>query len=181
MDIKKEAQEFVDEKTEEIKVLYKTVQLAYFNAITSGKEEFYKQYEESKLKLERLFNNKENFEKAKAFDSAVLKDKLLARQIKLLKNAFLGSQGDMELIKEIVKKSSEAERKFNVSRPQINGKLVPFNEINRILKEETDNKILQEAWEAYKSAGTDVGKDVIELVKLRNKLARSLGYDNVGM
>jgi peptidyl-dipeptidase A len=98
--------------------------------------------------------------------------------LQLFHNSYLGSQGDEELIKESIKKVTEVERKFNIDRPEINGERVTDNKINAILETETDSEKLKQAWEASKKVGEVVEKDVLELVRLRNKLARELGFDN---
>jgi len=56
----------------------------------------------------------------------------------------------------------------------------PFtdNDIEEILKTSTNSNELQTAWEAHKKLGTVVANDVIELVKIRNKIAKQLGFDN---
>ncbi len=174
----KEALEFVNEKTEKLKLLIRKVGLAYFNAITSGKEEFYKEYEKMQMEIEKMFNNKDDFEKIKKLYKVELKDNLLKREIILLKNFYLGSQGDIKIIEKIVKLSAELEKKFNTFRAEIDGKKMSDNEIKKILKTETNNKKTEEAWSASKKQGRLVFKDLICLVKLRNNLAKSLGFEN---
>jgi peptidyl-dipeptidase A len=90
----------------------------------------------------------------------------------------LGSQGDIELIKKIIEKSTKIEKIFNKFRAKIGDKEYSENDIKEILEKETDNLKLEEAWKAIKEQGAIVEKEVIELVKLRNKLAQSLGFEN---
>lgn len=173
-----EVKEFLNRQNEEIAKIYKKLNLAYFNATTSGKAEFYKEYEEFAIEMENFFHNKENFGKIKEYLNQNVEEKLTKRQLELLYYAYLGSQGNIDLIKKIVKLSAELEKKFNTFRAEIKGKKLTDNKIKNILKTETDSKIAEEAWNASKKQGEVAYKDVIELVRLRNRLAKSLGFEN---
>ena len=170
--------EFLESQTKSIKILFKNATHAYWNATTKGNKEDYEKYESSQKEMAKFLNNKENYEKVKEFLKTDIKDELVKRQLKLLYNSYLGNQGDIKLINRILEKSTSMEEKFNKFRANLNGKELTDNQIKDILKEETDSKKLQEAWEASKMQGELVVGDLIELVKLRNELARSLGFEN---
>jgi peptidyl-dipeptidase A len=174
----KEISKFVQEHTSKIKPLYKKLNLAYWDAAITGKKEFYDKYEQAQVKIERLYNNKEEFEIVKSYKDCQIKDPLLRRQIDILYNSYLGSQGDIELIKKQVALSTQIEGKFNVYRAKVNGKEMSDNEIKDILKKSKNSQELKEAWEANKKQGEFVASEVLELVKLRNQLAKSRGFDN---
>ncbi|MDP2926041.1 MAG: M3 family metallopeptidase [Nanoarchaeota archaeon] len=171
---------FIDSHVLKIKPLSKDANIAYFNAITTGKPEYYKEYEELALEIEKIYNNKEEFEIVKSYRKNInnIKDQKLKRQIIILYNSYLGSQGDINLIKKIVELSSKIEKEFNRFRAKINKKEYTDNEIKEILKKENSSSLLQQAWEASKKQGEIIEKDLIELVKLRNNLAKSLGFEN---
>ncbi|MFA5173634.1 MAG: M2 family metallopeptidase [Candidatus Pacearchaeota archaeon] len=177
MDKEDEIRNFIEEITNKIKPVTKEAQLSYWNAALSGKKEDYDKYEELQVKLEELFHNKEDFEKSREFLKQDA-DELSKRQIDILYRAFLGSQGDINLIKEIIKKSTEIEKKFNTFRAKVNDKEYTDNQIKDILKEENDSEKLREFWEASKKQGELVEKELIEIIKLRNELAKSLGFEN---
>lgn len=173
-----EIKKFIENHTNRIKPLVKKTRLAYWNATITGNKDFYKEYERLQKELERIYNNEKEFELVKGFLNTEIKEPLLKRQIKILYHAYLGSQGDIKLIEEIVERAAELERKFNTFRAKINNKEYTDNEIKEILKIEKNSKKLQEAWEASKRQGELVEKELIELIKLRNQLARNLGYEN---
>lgn len=166
---------FLKEQGKKIEILYKKIQFAYWNAVISGKEEDYKEYELSSLEYKKFFNNKENFQKVKEF-LKISKEGIQKRQLKLLYDSYLSCQGDISLLAEITKKATEVEKIFNTFRPKIKGKEYTDNEIKNILKTQKDSAKLKEAWEASKKQGAIVEKKVLEIVKLRNKLAKSLGF-----
>ncbi|NIA31900.1 MAG: peptidase M3, partial [Actinobacteria bacterium] len=99
-------------------------------------------------------------------------------QLDMLYNSFLENQIEPTLLKQIVDLSSKVEKKFSNFRPAIHGKKMTNNEIDEILKKETDSSKRKDAWIASKQVGPVVADDIIQLVKLRNKAARKLGFDN---
>jgi len=171
-------QKFLEKQNKDMAVLYKKIQFAYWEAMITGKPEAYKEYEKENLKFAKFFHNKENFEKIKQFLKQKPEDEIIKRELKMFYDAYLGSQGDWKLIEELIKRVAEMEKKFNVFRAKINEKEYTDNEIKDILKKETSSEKLQEAWEATKKQGEVVEKELLEIIKLRNKLARSLGFDN---
>ncbi|MFH1503403.1 MAG: M2 family metallopeptidase [Candidatus Diapherotrites archaeon] len=176
--INKEIMDFLEEQTNRIKPLHKDLTHSYWDATTTGKKESYERYGLCQKELAKFFNNRANFEKIKQFLSINIDDKLIERQLRLLYNSYLGNQGDLNLINKILEKFTAIEEKFNKFRAKINGKEFTDNQIKEILKNETDSVILQEAWEASKMQGEFVANDLIELIKLRNQLAQSLGFKN---
>ena len=172
-----ELKEFLAKQNEEIKKRVVPASLAYWKATISGKKEDYGDYEKRVIEIQKYLSNKENFEKVKNLLKNA-KDHIEKRQLELLYNDYLSCQGDIELIKEITKKSTEIEQKFNTFRAKIGDRELTDNEIKDILKTEKDSEKLMEVWEASKKQGELVEKDLIELIKLRNKLARSLGFKN---
>ena len=172
-----EVSEFLDRQNEEIKKLVVPAQLAYWKATISGKKEDYGEYERGVIKAQKYFSNKDNFEIVKKF-LKLTSNEIEKRQLELLYNDYLSCQGDIKLIEEITKKGAEIEQKFNTFRANVNGKELTDNEIKDILKTEKDSNKLKEVWEASKKQGELVEKDLLELIKLRNKLAKSMGFDN---
>lgn len=170
-------QPFLKEQNEKIKAVYVKIQLAYFTAIISGKQEDYKAYEESALEMEKFFHNKENFGKIKEFLKKETNE-IEKRELEILRLSYLGSQGDWQLIQEIVKKSAKIEKEFNTYRAKINNKEHTDNDIREILKTETNSEKLKQAWEAGKQIGKVAEKQVLEIINLRNKLAKQLGFEN---
>ncbi|MFA5744403.1 MAG: M2 family metallopeptidase, partial [Candidatus Nanoarchaeia archaeon] len=174
----KEAESFIKTHYAKLIPLNTALELSYFNAITTGKKEYYNEYENLSIELNKLYNSKEDFAFVKKLKSKKLNGRLLKRQIDLIYNSFLSAQGDINLIKKIIGLSAKIEKSFNTFRASIDGKEFTQNEINDILKKSTDSEELEKAWMASKEQGAIVEKDIINLVKLRNELAQSLGFSN---
>jgi len=172
-----ELKEFLIKENEEIKKLAIKHRASFWDAMISGEDEAYKEFEKSEINYKEHFNDEERFEIVKKFLDEV-EDSVDKRQLKLLYLAYLGGQGNKELIKKITEKSMKIEKTFNTFRAKIGDKEFTDNDIKEILKNEKDSDKLKEAWEASKKQGEVVEKDLIELVKLRNELAKSLGFEN---
>lgn len=172
-----EFKSFLNKHIKIIKLLYKDLNLAYWQACLSGKDEDYKKYSNLEFKLEKIYSNKEDFWEIKNFKGKI-KNPILSRQADILYLSYLGKQIEPELLEKIVKKSTELEQKFNTFRGKINGKEVTTNEIRDILVNEKNNTLRQKAWEASQQVGEFVSKDLIGLVKLRNEVAKKLDFDN---
>ena len=175
----KDAKKFIDGHIALIEPIMKEMNQAYWDATGSGKDEYYDRYSELELKLRKIYADTEEFHKVKEWhDGAKFDDPLLKRQIAMLYNAYAENQIDPDLMKRMVGLSSKIEKQFNTFRATFEGKKVADNDLRAILKDETDSRRREEAWKGFKEVGTAVADDLLELVKLRNEAARSLGYDD---
>ncbi len=175
----KELIDFISRYEERIKPIYTAVNLAYWNASISGKAEDWAVAEAEQIKLTELYSNKEDFETLKKIkQSGAITDELMLRQLKVLYNSFHYNQADIEKLKAKIKLETEVEQKYSNFRVDVGGKVISDNEVEEILKTSTNNALLQEAWLAHKKIGPLVSTDVIKLAKLRNEIARELGFSN---
>jgi peptidyl-dipeptidase A len=101
---------------------------------------------------------------------------VVARQVRLLHDAFLPRQVDDETRTRIIELESSVDARFNVHRGVVGGSEVSDNEIKQILRHGDDASVRREAWEASKTVGAAVADDVRELARLRNRAARALGH-----
>jgi len=174
-----DAKSYLDSLTRIVEPVYKNMNLSYWNATATGENNYYKEYANYSLQYKRILSNKRDFEIIKKFrNSNEIKDRILKRTFDLLYREFLVNQADTNLVKQITELSSKVEQKFNTFRGKIDGKPVSGNDIKKILKSSNDLELRRKAWDASKQVGGIVANDVIKLVKLRNKLANSLGFDN---
>lgn len=172
-------QEFINSHVEKIKPMSKQTNLAYWDAATSGEPEDYQKVSELTLKIRQVYSDPEDFEYLKDLkESGRPKNPVLARQLDMLYNAYLGNQIEPELLKEIVDLGTQIEKNFSVFRGAIDGEKVTDNQIKEILKDQTDSAKREQAWLASKQVGEEVAADIVRLVKLRNRAAKKLGFDN---
>jgi len=70
------------------------------------------------------------------------------------------------------------EQKYGNFRTEVRGKKLSDNDVEEVLRTSKDVKYQKEVWEAQKKIGRVVSEDVIKLVKLRNEVAKDLGFGN---
>ena len=83
-----------------------------------------------------------------------------------------------ELVAERIKADNEQNNKLYGFDFKIDGKSVSTNEIDQILKTETDVNKRLAAWEASKEVGIELKDGLENLRNLRNKTVTSLGYND---
>jgi peptidyl-dipeptidase A len=178
MNVKEKAfKQFLEAHVDRIKPVEKQANLAWWEAAISGDAKAYDRSSQLTLELRQIHSNPKDFALLKELrDSGQVKDKLLARQLTVLYNAYLANQIDPALLKQIVELGTEIEKKFSTFRGTLDGHKVTDNEIKEILKNEIDSAKREQAWLASKQVGQIVAEDVVRLVKLRNQAARQLGF-----
>ena len=178
-DRQEQGQKFVNAHVKKIKPIIIKANLADWDAAVSGKSEDYDKAGELRLKIRRIYSDSRDYAFVKDLkDSGQITDAVLARQIDRLYYAYLKNQIEPELLKEIVDLSTEIEKNFSTFRGTIDNRKVTSNEIRDILKTQIDSAEREEAWLASKQVGPVVADDLIRLVKLRNKAARKVGFEN---
>ena len=175
----KKLEAFISVHVERIRPMEKKANLAYWQAANTGRPEDYDRVSKLQLEIRQLYSNPEEFAFLKEIkQSGQLKDAKLARQLDKLYNSYLENQIEPELLKSIVDLGMEIEKNFSTFRGTIEGRKVTTNEIKEILKTETDSLRRKEAWIASKQVGPVVAADLVRLVKLRNKAAGKVGFEN---
>jgi len=164
---------------ESIKGLIKNYAIAYWNALISGTMEDWTKAEQAENELTQYFADANTFQYLERIHtSEIITNDIEKRELELLYLSYKTYSGNKELIMEITALSSKIEMKFNTYRTKWKGRNLTDNEVIEILETSTDSKVLEDVWTAQKAIGPLVAPDLIQLVKLRNKLAKSLGFDN---
>ncbi len=179
MSKEREFLDFVEEHENEIAPLLTEYNKTYFEASVTGKDELYEKSAELHLQITRYFSNREKFKYLKELkESNPFKEQILQRLLTVLFNSFAEYQFNEELSQKIVQFSNELEQEYSTFRASLNGEKISDNEIDRILSDSQSSEEVKAYWLASKQIGKEVAPKVIELVKLRNKAARELGYEN---
>ena len=177
--MEKELKTFIANWEARVVPLQKETYTAYWNASISGKDEDYAKSEQLQLQLNSIFTNKEEFALLKKIkESGSISDAILKRQLDVLYSQYLGNQIDTALLGSKIKMEVEIEKKYSNFRADVNGKQLSDNDVEEILKTSKSSSELQAAWEGHKKIGQVVSADIIELVKVRNKIATQLGFKN---
>lgn len=172
-------QEIITQTEQAVHPLMNESNLAYWNGTISGDSKEFDKYASANMKITQIYSNREVFAKLKSIkERGKIKDSLLNRQLTVLYNQFLGNQTDTALLNSIIKKTAALEQKYAAFRANYNGKEISDNDVENILKSSNNSKELEKVWMAHKEIGNVVAADVIDLIKLRNIVAKSLGFDN---
>jgi peptidyl-dipeptidase A len=163
----------------EIEPLHLQHNLAYWQASVTGEPSAEAEAARLDTEIRTVFSRRAEYEALRALAAAGgVADPLLARQLTLLLNVYRGQQLEPATIACLVRLERRLESRFNSFRAELDGRRVLDNDLRRVLVESDDPAARRRAWEAAKQIGGEVAPDLIELVRLRNEAARTLGFDN---
>lgn len=178
-EMEKEFKEFAKSHEEQVMPLYASLCDTYFKASISGELADYEQAAAYELEYTKIYTNAKDFEFLKKVkESGEFEDKIAERELEILYNSYLSNQADPAVLEEMINMSSEIDRQFSLFRAQVNGVEMSDNKIEEILSNSTSSKEVEQAWMEVKKLGPVVADDIITLVKKRNELAVSLGFNN---
>ncbi|MGB9695294.1 MAG: M2 family metallopeptidase [Caldisericaceae bacterium] len=172
-----DTKELLSKVNSELKEMGTKTAIAYWNLATTGKPEYANDVEKAEITLRMYLANSELFEQVKNALSEE-NDEIDTRQLRLLFNSMLPNQLSKEAIQETVKREVEIEGIFANYRAKIDGKEVTNNDISEILTKSSDSLLRKKAWVAGKEIGQEIAPRLIELIKLRNENAKTLGFNN---
>jgi len=174
-----ELKDFIKAHVAKVEPLSTQANLAYWDASTTGKAEDYDRLKKLQLDIHQVYGNRDEFALLKELrESGEIKQARLARQLDRLYYAYLQNQIDPTLMKEIVDLDTKIQEKYSTFRGTISGEAVTMSDIYTILTTEKDCRKRELAFRASKQVGNAIASDLIQLVRLRNKAARELGFDN---
>ncbi|MBI3928839.1 MAG: M2 family metallopeptidase [Armatimonadetes bacterium] len=152
---------------------------AWWEASTTGSDEAFARRKQADEALSALHSDREVFSRLVALrKSGGVRDPQLKRELEVMYLTFLPKQADPELNRRIIALEADVEQIFNTHRSTVDGKTLTENDVRDILKATKDTELARKAWTAYMDVGRKVEDKLKELVKLRNEVARKLGYDN---
>ncbi|QDV89392.1 Peptidase family M3 [Phycisphaerae bacterium RAS2] len=161
------------------KPLYIESATAWWEANTGGSDAAFKRKESAETALVELHADKAVFAQLKALkEGPAMGDPVLQRQLDVMYRAHLPGQADPELQKKIVAIETQVEKLFNTHRSRVAGKDVTENDVRQILSDSKTSSEAEEAWKGYMAVGDKIAGPLKELVKMRNELARKLGFRN---
>ncbi|WP_435018037.1 M2 family metallopeptidase [Tundrisphaera sp. TA3] len=170
------ARAFVAAHEATIRPLEKAAGLAWWDANVSGKDEAFAAKEKAQNQLDAALSDRARFAEIEAIRKGQIADPTLARQVEVLRLAYLEKQVDPALLRKMTARANAIEQAFNAHRAKVDGKEMPDSEVRKALKESDDTARRRAVWEASKAVGPIVEADLKALVKLRNEAARSLGF-----
>jgi peptidyl-dipeptidase A len=145
----------------------------------SGSEADYARKKAADRALIDLHSDREMFAVFKRLrEKRTVREPVLRRQLDIVYRSYLENQTDPALRKRIVELESEVEQTFNTFRAKVGERSLTENEIRETLAQSTESKAVEAAWKGYMEVGVACEPKLRELVRMRNEVARSLGYRN---
>jgi len=170
---------FISDYEANVVPLYREAALASWNANVNGTDENWAISEKASFGLAKVYTDSAAYAELKEIkESGLVKDSILARQLDLLSDYYLGGQVDPSMLAEQIRMETEISKKYSNFRATVNGTELTDNQVEEILRNSTSSKELQAAWEGHKMIGPVVAEDIITLVKHRNTIAREIGFSN---
>jgi len=155
---------------------------AYWDSQVEVTPESERRRAELELELRRIKGDPDALAAVEGALQDDIHDPVLKRQLEVLRLSLLGNQMQEPQRELLVELSSAVESDFASFRPELDGRTVSDNEIDEILRSSNDPDLRRSAWEASKEVGALVADRVRELARVRNEMARDLGYaDYYGM
>jgi peptidyl-dipeptidase A len=175
----KQLEKFITAHVAKIEPLTTQANLAYWDASTTGRREYYDKLGQLQIRIRRICGNPREYAFLKnTREAGQIKDAGLARQLDKLYYAYLQNQVEPELLRKIVDLDTKIQEQYNNFRGTMDGKKVTNSDVYVILTTEEDSHRRELAWKASKQVGEAIIGDFLQLVKLRNKAARKLGFEN---
>ena len=174
-----EISEYIRQHEAVVAPLYKDYSLKFWQLSLSGNAENEKALVAAKEKYLKVYNNREEFEKLRSWKvSGLQMDTIEARELKLIHDSFVPNQIEESVLREIVERETQIENLFNTFRADFEGAKASDNQLRDILRNETDISRRRAAWEASKQVGQEVASQLLELIRIRNREAQKLGYQD---
>ena len=174
--------DFLSAYQEDYHKLFCDVSYSWWDAMTTGSDEAFEKYTDATIAMSAYHSSKEKYETFRRLLAEAEKngetDPLLRREADEVDNAYRQAQFPQEIMERMTKLSGEIEKTFQNQRGVLDGKEYTNNELLEMLEKETDSARRREIWEALKQVGELVADRIVELAKIRNEAARSLGYKN---
>jgi len=151
---------------------------AYWRFAINGDPQAHDALQALEEELSDVHASPEVFDRLSAWRSSPSGDPLVDRQVEILLPEYRQAQVDEKLRKQVIQLSLKVEETYSVFRPELEGRRIDSNQLDRILLKESDGSRRRAAWEATRAVGLRVADQVLRLVKLRNKMAQQLGFSD---
>ncbi len=177
----KEAQKFIDTYTDQYVKLYTASSEAQWKSnteIVEGDSTNTVNAQKADEAMAAFTGSKENIDNARKYLEQ--KAKLTEIQVKQLELMLYMAANNPQTIADVVKQRIKAEneqtRQLYGYQYMVAGKKVSTNDIDDMLKKETDINKRLVAWESSKEIGKSLKPGLVNLRDLRNKTVQALGY-----
>lgn len=181
--LQKEVQSYLDSYTAEYLKLYAASSEASWKSnieIIEGDSSNAKATQLANEKLAAFTGSQQHIEKVRTFLKS--SKELTALQVKQLETILFMAGNNPESVADLVKARIKAEteqtEKLFGFQYMLNGRKVNTNDLDEMLRSETDLNKRQQAWESSKEVGKGLKSGLNNLRNLRNQTVQALGYQD---
>ena len=151
--------------------------LANWNLSITGDSKYADEIIALRIKEHKFFSDPDRWARLQmAYEEREGLEPDLRRQVERLYLGALDFQSTAEENERLARLETEAEQIYTNHRATVGGRTVNQNEIYQVLRTSTDEDARREAWEGGKQVGPRVAELVRELARVRNRVARRLGF-----
>lgn len=173
------AGEFLDQYYEDLSRLEKGAAEAYWKAANTGSAQDFDTYARLQTELKQLHSDRARYARLKALlERGDALSPTTRRSLEVAQLAFRENQMDPALIAKLVKSASDIEQVFNTFRITVKGKTLTNNDALERMAAETNSAKREELWKALKAVAPQVAPKLVDLARMRNEAARSMGFAN---
>lgn len=167
----------VERQVHEVALLSRQLNLAYWKAATTGEQAAWQAVAGQELALRRLYADPLAWSRLRQAASVPRwRDALLERQVIVLEAQFHENQIDPALLEQLTRATARLERAASGYRPSVLGRPVGIDDVYQIMRVEPDVAIRRAAWQGLIGRGAALREELLALVRLRNRAARTLGF-----
>jgi peptidyl-dipeptidase A len=171
-------QQFIEKHLSIVRPLGRECALAWWDNAVTGSDEDADRAEEITKRLLKVYSDPAEFAFLSGLPETGFDDPLIARQHNMLRRSYLAEQMAPETIDRLVRLETEISQEYNNYRAEVRGQQMTANDVYDVLRDSKDLDLRREAWEGSKAIGPRIAGRVLEMVRLRNEVARSQGYAN---
>lgn len=132
---------------------------------------------EAELTYRSALHDRELFDQlTKYLEDPGVQDHQLRRWAQRIRYEIAPNLIPVENLELILEKEKAIQAEVKAFRAELDGETVTMNQINEILRSSDDVDLRRRAWEASKEVGPPLVERMVELAKMRNVAARSIGF-----
>lgn len=126
---------------------------------------------------QNVYTDEQDFELLRKLKySGLITDTLLARQLNVLYQTFMGSQIEDEKYKKLMVNEIKLWQAFSNLKVANKGKFYGSSQIDSIRKYSNDGVLIKKISDAYQQMGRQIAPDIVRMVRDRNEFAKRFGY-----
>ncbi|MEZ5339308.1 MAG: M2 family metallopeptidase [bacterium] len=148
----------------------------YWELANTGNEALQQRIVDLEMRMHAVYSNSDDFSTIRSALEDSSHTGETRRVLELLHNEFAGSQESEDIARRKSEISASIDGDYANFRAELNGEKLSANDILDVLKHCNASPVRKATWEAAKCIGPVVAPKILELVELRNRTARELGY-----